>query len=203
MKQSMCLCQSVYLIVQGLLVGIDLRDHCVGIISDSPRACVSWSVCFLVKLKTGFQFSNRNPDFRVSINIPNCILLDILGPTARWCPMSPHFLTRWVSRVLGLTLLSWATARVGVLHLSYLGGFHLLLQIQIKLITHTNEMWIWGTDSQPPGEYPINFPIPWKPSRNSEFWAAFWKKVESLSYKEKVVVDSIPWGQIYGMHKSP
>ena len=41
----------------------------------------------------------------------------ILGPTARWCPMSNHFLTRWVPRLLVLALVSWATTRVGVHHL--------------------------------------------------------------------------------------
>ena len=41
--------------------------------------------------------------------------------------MSPHLLTRWVSRLLGLTLASWATVCVGVhrlsLRLPYLGVF--------------------------------------------------------------------------------
>ena len=32
--------------------------------------------------------------------------------------MSPHFLTRWVSRLLGLALVSWAFARIGVHWLS-------------------------------------------------------------------------------------
>ena len=32
----------------------------------------------------------------------------------RRCPMPPHFLTRWVSRLLGLALVSWAFTRVGV-----------------------------------------------------------------------------------------
>ena len=43
----------------------------------------------------------------------------------RRCPMSPHFLTRWVSRLLGLALVSSAFARDGVHRLSlcrcYLG----------------------------------------------------------------------------------
>ena len=42
----------------------------------------------------------------------NCIVLYILGPTACWCPLSPHFLTGWVSRLLGLAQVSWATTRV-------------------------------------------------------------------------------------------
>jgi len=33
------------------------------------------------------------------------------GLSAHRCPMSPHFLTRWVSRLLGLVLVSWAFAR--------------------------------------------------------------------------------------------
>ena len=36
------------------------------------------------------------------------------GLSARRCPMSPHFLTRWVSRLLGLALVSWAFACVAV-----------------------------------------------------------------------------------------
>ena len=52
------------------------------------------------------------------------------GLSARRCPMSPHFLTRWVSRLLGLALVSWVFARVGVhhlsLHLPHLGVFHSL-----------------------------------------------------------------------------
>jgi len=39
-------------------------------------------------------------------------VLYILGPIACWCPMSPHFLTRWVPRLLGLAQVSWATTRV-------------------------------------------------------------------------------------------
>src|SRR6218665_1413749 len=49
------------------------------------------------------------------------------GLSARRCPMSPHFLTRCLSRLLGLALVSWAFARVGVhrpsLRLPYLGVF--------------------------------------------------------------------------------
>ena len=52
------------------------------------------------------------------------------GLSARRCPMSPHFLTRRVSRLLGLALVSWAFARVGVhrpsLRLPYLGVFYSL-----------------------------------------------------------------------------
>jgi len=48
-----------------------------------------------------------------------------------------------------------------------------------------NEMWIWGTDSLPPGEDPINFPIHWKSRRNNEFWAPFWRKVENLATKRE------------------
>src|SRR6218665_3437691 len=44
--------------------------------------------------------------------------------------MSPYFLTRRVSRLLGLALVSWASARVGVhrpsLRLPYLSVFHSL-----------------------------------------------------------------------------
>ena len=45
-------------------------------------------------------------------------LLYILGPTARWCPISPYFLTRRVSTLLGLAQDSRATAHVGVHHIS-------------------------------------------------------------------------------------
>jgi len=34
------------------------------------------------------------------------LYLYILGPTARWCPMPPHFFTRWVSMLLGLAQVS-------------------------------------------------------------------------------------------------
>src|SRR6218665_2593644 len=46
----MCWCQSIYLsnCPRPLLVGIDQRDRCVGILSDSQVACVSRSICFLV-----------------------------------------------------------------------------------------------------------------------------------------------------------
>ena len=36
----------------------------------------------------------------------------LLSYTARWCPKPLHFLTRWISRLLGLALASWATATV-------------------------------------------------------------------------------------------
>ena len=46
------------------------------------------------------------------------------GVNAHWSPMSHLFLTRWVSQLLGLALVSWAFARIGVhrpsLHLPYL-----------------------------------------------------------------------------------
>src|SRR6218665_2241562 len=45
-------------------------------------------------------------------------VLYILETTARWCPMSPHFLIRLISRLLGLVPVSWATAHVGVHRLS-------------------------------------------------------------------------------------
>ena len=54
----------------------------------------------------------------------------IHGLSARWCPMFPHFLTSWVSRLFGLALVSWATTRVGVhrlsLRLPYSVFFHSL-----------------------------------------------------------------------------
>ena len=42
------------------------------------------------------------------------------GLSAHRCQMSSHFLARWVSRPLGLALVSWAFARVGVRRLSSL-----------------------------------------------------------------------------------
>ena len=45
-------------------------------------------------------------------------------PTARFCPVSPHFLTRWVSRLLKLALVSWATVRVSV-HCIFPFAFHI------------------------------------------------------------------------------
>src|SRR6218665_1616876 len=49
--QSMCLCQSVYLsnCPKPLSVGIDQRDRCVGILSDSQHVCEHGSICFLVR----------------------------------------------------------------------------------------------------------------------------------------------------------
>ena len=52
--------------------------------------------------------STNEPPCHISIVLYSIIL----GPTAQWCPMSPHFLTRWVSRLLGLAQVSWATAHV-------------------------------------------------------------------------------------------
>jgi len=43
----------------------------------------------------------------------------IHGLNARRCPVCPHFLTEWVSRLLGLALISWVFARVGVPRLSF------------------------------------------------------------------------------------
>jgi len=45
-------------------------------------------------------------------------VLYILGFIARWCPMSPHFFASWAFKLLGLALVSWVTARVGVHRLS-------------------------------------------------------------------------------------
>src|SRR6218665_2058067 len=36
----------------------------------------------------------------------------ILGPTTRWCPMSNHFLTTRVFKLLGLAPVSWAIPQV-------------------------------------------------------------------------------------------
>jgi len=63
----------------------------------------------------------------------------ILGPTACWCKMSPHFLIRWVSRLLGLAQVSWATAPVGVHHrflfcLPYLGVIPFSLHMPLNFI---------------------------------------------------------------------
>jgi len=67
------------------------------------------------------------------------LLFYILGPTARWSPMSPHFLTRWVSRLFGLAQVSWASARVGVhrlfpFRLPYLGVFPFTLHLPLDFI---------------------------------------------------------------------
>ena len=66
-------------------------------------------------------------------------VLYILGPIACWCPMSPHFLTRWVPRLFGLAQVSWATARVGVhrlfpVRLPYLGVFSFTLNLPLDFI---------------------------------------------------------------------
>jgi len=53
----------------------------------------------------------------VSIDFPSIHRL-FYGLSAPMCPKSPHFLTRWVSRLLWLALVSWAFARVGVHRLS-------------------------------------------------------------------------------------
>src|SRR6218665_3510943 len=54
------------------------------------------------------------------MHIHTCIIYHPLinGLITRRCPMSPHFLTRRVSRLLGLALVSWAFACVGVHRLS-------------------------------------------------------------------------------------
>ena len=61
------------------------------------------------------------------------------GLSSRRCPMSTHFLTWWISRLLGLAILSWAFARVGVhclsLRLLCLGVFPLsLLRLTLNFI---------------------------------------------------------------------
>ena len=57
----------------------------------------------------------------------------MLWPTGHWCTMSNRILTRWVYRLLGLALVSLATASVSVhrlsLRLSCLGVFHSLFFI--------------------------------------------------------------------------
>jgi len=73
----------------------------------------------------------------------------------------------------------------------------IIIIIVIKFLMHkVTPMWIWGVDSQPPGEDPLNCPNPWKTRKNSEFWVSVWRKVENFGYKEtEVAVDS--------MHESP
>ena len=53
-----------------------------------------------------------------SVHISTHLLL--YGLSARRCPMSTHFLTRWISRLLVLALVSWAFAGAGVHRLSLL-----------------------------------------------------------------------------------
>src|SRR6218665_2962582 len=58
---------------------------------------------------------------------------------AHRCPMSPHFVTMYVSRLLGLALVHWAFARVGVhclsVRLPYLGVFPFtLLRLPLNFI---------------------------------------------------------------------
>jgi len=95
----------------------------------------------------------------------------LLSYTARWCPKPLHFLTRWVSRLLGLALVSWATATVRQvlvsiafsLRLPYLGVFPFtLLHLPFLRPTYphsfyrpfTNSLFRWvsrlGTDSSTP-----------------------------------------------------
>ena len=47
------------------------------------------------------------------------ILPLLRGLSSRRCPMSLHFLTRWVSMLLELTRVSWAFVRVGIHNLSH------------------------------------------------------------------------------------
>lgn len=69
---------------------------------------------FVNLLPTMYKFSKTNILLKIIKNIIMyynillyCIVLYILGSTTRWYPMSPHFLSRWVSRLLGLALVSW------------------------------------------------------------------------------------------------
>ena len=56
-----------------------------------------------VTLKWSIKLVNRLKQCDIHTGSCTCIfILYILGPTARWCPMSPHFLTRSVSRLMGL-----------------------------------------------------------------------------------------------------
>src|SRR6218665_4044969 len=60
------------------------------------------------------NYLERNCSCYLCVFVLYCIVLYILGPIACWCPMSPHFLTKLVSRSLGMAFVSWASARVGV-----------------------------------------------------------------------------------------
>ena len=86
-----------------------------------------WKLCYVI-----FQTKNDKTIYKISnLNKPipyithrsqssqqdlcaHCRIFhpSIHGLNVRRCPMSPHFLTRWVSRLLGLALVSWAFARV-------------------------------------------------------------------------------------------
>ena len=70
-----------------------------------------------------------NLDFFLCEPLTKLIIIIINpGLNARRSPMSHLFLTRWVSKLLGLALVSWAFARIGVPSLSILGVFfHSLL----------------------------------------------------------------------------
>jgi len=73
---------------------------------DQLLGCDVKRICAI--FKKGFISIQMYPSIHPSIH-PS-----ILGLSALWCPMSPHFLTGWVSSLLGLALVSWATALVGV-----------------------------------------------------------------------------------------
>jgi len=78
------------------------------------------------------------------------------GLSACRCPMSPHFLTRWVSRLLVLALVPWAFARVGVhrpfLRLPYLGVFYSLFFTShwISFVYFSQWRYLHPTTNPPP-----------------------------------------------------
>src|SRR6218665_1542731 len=74
----MCLCQSIYLsnCPRPLLVRIDPRDCCVGILSGSQQARMSQSICFLVRALSKASLSqnrSKGPCVRIdtlAVNSP-------------------------------------------------------------------------------------------------------------------------------------
>ena len=89
-------------------------------------------------LRRCLKFHYRTLEFCVGVQFTVQYSI-ILGPTDRWCPMSPHFLTRWVSKLMGLAQVSWATARVGVhrlfpFRLPHLGVFPFTLHMPLDFI---------------------------------------------------------------------
>ena len=64
-------------------------------------------------------------------------IVSIPGHTARWCPMSRHFLTRWILKVLGLALISWCP----MLLCKYLRSYAIIYMHTFMNIIHSIHVW--------------------------------------------------------------
>ena len=91
------------------------------------------------------------------------IMLSIHPLIAPWaqrrCPISPHFLTRWVSRLLGQALVSWAFARVGVHRLPFAFHISVFSIHSSSLAIELNSCFLFSTDVSAPIGQPFTYSL--------------------------------------------